>query len=151
MSLESGMYNIRCLANNNTVNRFHIEDRSLMPKRILPLKSDQDEGMRPWVILKCGDNTYKMKALGSPVGENDGLLFAFLIGEEQGREWKIEACPQMGENCFVIMRPDEPVGWCVPELEEDRVQIAVRPLISTRSFPPKYPPNEVFVITRVME
>ncbi|KAJ3812725.1 hypothetical protein F5876DRAFT_74602 [Lentinula aff. lateritia] len=82
--------------------------------------------------------------------------------------WIVEPVPQHGENSYMyviamtlssplrdlltplllsITTPDRTSGWVAPtEIDE---QIACRPLIVMPTFPPRYPPNEVFEITEV--
>lgn len=46
-----------------------------------------------------------MMAGGAPVGDYDNLLWAFLTEQEQSTagEWRIQAVPQMGQDCYMLV------------------------------------------------
>lgn len=56
--------------------------------------------MAQWIVQKVGDDKYKLKANGAPVGERNGLLFAHLI-EFEGDDWCITRVENHGENAYV--------------------------------------------------
>ena len=120
-------------------------------------------------------DTYTLRAVGAPVINIDGKLFAELMDPGLGKNvWEIHAQPQHGKNIFTYVSPrtgrpsmsenegtdgvnyrivssdDKSIGWVVPNEEPD-TQLEVRPLISTKSLPPQFPPNELFEIIPILE
>ncbi|KIP06703.1 hypothetical protein PHLGIDRAFT_118747 [Phlebiopsis gigantea 11061_1 CR5-6] len=138
--LPDGQYKIFNLGTGLLVGRRAAEDLSFRPKGIFTLDPDV------WTIENTGDGTFKLQAFGAPVGERDGLLWAFLLNSDQANagEWRIVSIPQMGKDCYLITKPDLETGWVADK--EPNEQIKVKPLIVLPSFPPKYPTSEVFVI-----
>ncbi|CAM5424690.1 MULTISPECIES: I66 family serine proteinase inhibitor [Streptomyces] len=83
---------------------------------------------------------------GAPAFVRDGRLFTDLTGDRDPERWVLTAQPQHGPDMFTIERSDRSgVGLVVPEDEGEPV--AVRPLLVMPSYPPHYPPNELFRIT----
>ncbi|KIP12660.1 hypothetical protein PHLGIDRAFT_60974 [Phlebiopsis gigantea 11061_1 CR5-6] len=142
-TIEDGLYTITSKVGNANIGRFPVEDLSLLPKRILKL--DADANARQWIIVRSGEGC-TLKAKGAPVGENDQKLWAHLIMEEKAHPWLITPVPQMGEGLYIIEKTDRSAGWSV--VDEENSQIQVKPLISTRSLPPMYPANQLFIIAR---
>jgi hypothetical protein len=80
----------------------------------------------------------------SPLGVIDERLFALLSDHEQAERWVITPVPQHGENAVIIQTYDGIAGMLLPH-QELRTQVAVRPLIAGLSYPPTYPPDEVWI------
>jgi hypothetical protein len=55
-----------------------------------------------------------------------------------------------GVNGRIVSAHEQNLGWVVPN-EELYTQLDVKPLISTKSLPPQFPPNELFEIVRLLE
>ncbi|KAM5542253.1 hypothetical protein V8D89_004126 [Ganoderma adspersum] len=153
MALESGRYYIFSKIDDAAapVGRNFIEDKSLLPKAVYKLP----KGVEPpvWDVERLPNGHYKLQSRGAAVGAVDRLLFAFLIEAETlvaTLEWSIQRDERDGDgNCYIVTRPDGE-GWVITDMDsEDVAQIAVRPLIVGPSFPPFYPPNEVFVFKKV--
>ncbi|RXW19943.1 hypothetical protein EST38_g5922 [Candolleomyces aberdarensis] len=111
-------------------------------------------GVRPplWKLTKERDGLYRLtQEPGAPV-EIDRLLFLSDRDEDKDRAtWKVEHVPQQGRNAYIITnaKSDGPSsGWVVTDYEL-YTQVAVRPLIVFPTYPPRYPPGEVFDIVRV--
>ncbi|KAF8826019.1 serine protease inhibitor [Lentinula edodes] len=144
MSLSAGLYIIR--NGDNIVGRRFAEDRSLLPKKIVLSPSGSNS---TWVFEKCGNgsNEYIIKSNGSPTAHIEDNVFAILMDVGEITNWIVEPVPQHSENSYIITTPDRTSGWVAPtEIDE---QIACKPLIVMRTFPPRYPPNEVFQIIKV--
>lgn len=119
--LPNGEYHIFSKATDFVVGRKLAEDKSLRPKGIYTLDPNVNptggrkvrphvitrafisNGLLQWTIEHVGEGKYKMKAGGATVGELEGLLWAFLLEEEQqnATEWRIQGVPQMGEDCYM--------------------------------------------------
>ncbi|KAK6353875.1 hypothetical protein TWF730_008298 [Orbilia blumenaviensis] len=126
MSLEHGLYSIKAKHNAYSVGRYIVEDRSLLPKRVLGLSEDAIGGRPPvWEIEKTDDDKYIMKALGSPVGILHGKLFAFLIDmdEQQPTHWVLKAHTQHGEDVYSIENASGE-GWTVTDEEDSQIEIS---------------------------
>ena len=93
--------------------------------------------MNPTVTLYAGH---------APLGVIDQRLFALLTDHEQAAQWVITPVPQHGENAVIIQSPDRSTGILLPD-QQLGTQVAVRPLIAGHSYPPIYPPNEVWTAT----
>ncbi|EKM51804.1 uncharacterized protein PHACADRAFT_212419 [Phanerochaete carnosa HHB-10118-sp] len=117
MSLWSGTYIITSKANG-----FRVGD---------PLQSR----CAPLLLMLPLDRLFLHAANDAAVGDRDGRVVAYLFEAEQANEWIIKPCPQMGENCYTIMKPGEPLGWIVTDTDEE-TQIVVRPLIVAPSSSP---------------
>ncbi|KAG9010629.1 hypothetical protein FRB95_008188 [Tulasnella sp. JGI-2019a] len=142
MSLESGTYIITNNAFKTLIGRNPFEDRSLLPKPVQSLPPGSDPPM--WEILKTGSD-YVMNIGGAPATEMDGLVSALLMDPENGSKWCITPQPQHGPNVYTIELADKSKGWVVPT-EEPETQVALQPLISTKSIPPQFPATQLFMI-----
>lgn len=100
-----------------------------------------------------GDRELPMSPLtlwlrGAPAFVRDGLLFTDLIGDQRPEQWVLTAQPQHGRDTFTIeLASRTGAGLVVPEDEGEPV--GVRPLIVMPTYPPRFPPNELFRITPV--
>ncbi|KAF6753586.1 proteinase inhibitor [Ephemerocybe angulata] len=150
-ALTTGQYLIVSLANKLPVGRALREDRSLNPKKIITLPRDEESPR--WVIEKdWQEGAYKISIRGGTAIELNGLLFAGLIPDLPNNTWKIESQPQHGKSTYTISLAGDGYGkgWVVPgNVDEEGTQLAVRPLIVQPSYPPRYPPFELFEITRL--
>ena len=117
MTLTRGLYYI--YSGTSHVYRHHIEDRSLRQKRIFVLPNDV-LSIQPvsillstksdhlvffffqWNIEPTGDGRYLLKALGAPVAEDEGLLWAFLLNEKKDYEWVITLRSDDSFTCVPI-------------------------------------------------
>ncbi|KAI0789335.1 hypothetical protein C8Q75DRAFT_806981 [Abortiporus biennis] len=152
MSLESGKYLISAMATEgkNKVGRYWIEDKSLLPKRIILLpETGGPDGWSPEWTIEKKDDGYIMKSLNNYTAGLNGELVAILIPDmAPPQNWKITAQPRHGENVYTIEASDSAEGWVIPEPEE-LTPVIVRPLIVGASYPPFFPPSELFKIERV--
>ncbi|KIP02347.1 hypothetical protein PHLGIDRAFT_16588 [Phlebiopsis gigantea 11061_1 CR5-6] len=148
--LDGGMYTIISKATKNRIGRFYLEDMSFKPKRIVDLGSQvMSPSSQPWEI-EVHDGGYKIKALGAPVGEIDGLLWAHLAKGSSANDWSITPCPHQGENVYIIHKQGSSMGWIASTKEQS--QVAVRPLTCTTSCPPwHFTDDELFVIVPAYE
>ncbi|KAF3929099.1 hypothetical protein ABW20_dc0107213 [Dactylellina cionopaga] len=86
MSIETGRYIIDPKDKKlGWVGRHFIEDRSLLPKKILTLP----EGVQPpqWILEKLPSGNYIFRANDATTGVKDGLLWALLIDMFPAEEW----------------------------------------------------------------
>ncbi|THH33048.1 hypothetical protein EUX98_g1124 [Antrodiella citrinella] len=149
-TLKPGSYMIESLLNGNAVHRFPTEDHSLLPKAIFLLsKGVQGHGF--WDVKRTNDGGYILAANRSPVATIDGKLFAILLDMPPPQVWDIKLSERDGPDCFIIAERYSPRGWVAnADADDDELnQISVRPLIIGPSYPPFYPPNEVFKFIRV--
>ncbi|KAK2461067.1 hypothetical protein APHAL10511_006914 [Amanita phalloides] len=121
MPLHPGYYFI--FSGPRQVGRHPIEDRSLRPKRVLALPP----GVRPlgpWLVQPAGPERYKLRALGAPTAEDNGLLWAYLMDEDQDFDWAINS---KGDDYYTVEKRGT-VGWVATSGEEGPwgTQIAVR-------------------------
>ncbi|KAG8845280.1 hypothetical protein FRB96_002569 [Tulasnella sp. 330] len=108
-----------------------------------------DNGTQPptWVVETNG-STNVLKVMGVPVtGSGGGILVA---GPNPGGNplWMFLNSIRDGQDCYAIVATDRITGWVVAG-DEPNAPIVVRPLITIPTWPPAYPPNEVFTFTRV--
>jgi hypothetical protein len=82
----------------------------------------------------------------APLGVIDERVFALLADHDQAAQWVITPVRQHGENAVIIQSHDRATGMLMPD-QEPGTQVAVRPLIAGHSYPPTYPPNEVWTVT----
>ncbi|KAF3916206.1 hypothetical protein AA313_de0208501 [Arthrobotrys entomopaga] len=127
MSLESGAYTIRNKINNNPVGRFIVEDKSLLPKRVLSLPQDKQTELPVWKIEKSDidSDSYRLKARGGVTTAIDNMLFAMLLDEEGPlgpSEWRLVPHPEHGPDVYNIVTPDNGYGWTVSG--EDMAQVS---------------------------
>ncbi|KAF9524449.1 hypothetical protein CPB83DRAFT_838895 [Crepidotus variabilis] len=85
----------------------------------------------------------KISARGSFTAAIDNKLFAILENAPPAENWIINKVPQAGENKYIISKGDGSAGW----VNGVSTQVSVTPLYVSPSFPPYYPPNEVWEIT----
>ncbi|KAF3078934.1 hypothetical protein TWF569_000343 [Orbilia oligospora] len=145
--LSSGLYSITTVE-DLTVGRNSREDKSLHPKPIYALPSSETGPNTIWQIDQVQDDEYILKCHGAPTAAHDGHLYAVLIDVPPPTPWKITKQAQGG---YTIVKADEDgFGWVV-SFDEDREgkPIAVRPLIVQPSYPPRFPPTELFKFRRV--
>ncbi|KAG8999308.1 hypothetical protein FRB94_006239 [Tulasnella sp. JGI-2019a] len=148
MTTLNGNFIIRHKATSYAIGRHLVEDKSLLPKRILSLP--QNIEVPKWDI-KHNNGHYTMKARGGTVAAINGSVSALLMEEPDARDkWDITAVPQHGDNTYIIELTvesnDDGQGWMLPE-NEPETQIVSHMLVSTKSIPPQYFPNALFEIT----
>jgi len=90
--------------------------------------------------------TVTLYAGNAPLGVIDERLFALLTDHDQAAQWVITPVPQHGEDAVIIQSHDRSTGMLLPD-QQPGTQVAVRPLIAGHSYPPTYPPNEVWTAT----
>ncbi|KAG9013673.1 hypothetical protein FRB94_001235 [Tulasnella sp. JGI-2019a] len=98
-----------------------------------------------WQVEQSGNGTYVVKIDGKWAANDDGKL---AVTSDLSVLWRITNDERNGPGAFVIGRTDGPEGWVMSE-EEPGNQVAVRILIVAPSWPPFYPPNEVWMLSRV--
>jgi len=143
--LPSGQYFI--LNDKLFAGRNFREDKSIMPKRVFcPTDHDEPE---LWQIRALPNGRYKLSARGAPTGARNGLLLAFLLDDQGPEEWVItkRKVDDSDRSLYTIETANRNAGWIALRDEADPPnQIAVRPLIVGPSFPPFFPPNELWNI-----
>ncbi|KAK6335167.1 hypothetical protein TWF718_010603 [Orbilia javanica] len=121
MSLEPGRYFIQAKSTHYVVGRYYVEDRSLLPKRILSL-SQTAGGLPPeWLVEKTGDGTYRMKAQDTYTGVIDQKLYAFLLPEPAPVDWVVKSHPEQGEDVYSI-ETENGECWTVEYQPESQVR-----------------------------
>ncbi|THG95043.1 hypothetical protein EW026_g6533 [Hermanssonia centrifuga] len=164
MSLPSGNYIITSKVPDGqslSIGRNLAEDKSLLPKKVISLPPGVEAPV--WAVQLLDNGKYILKIGGAATAEFEDKVFAVLLDVPIPTEWTITHVPQHGPNVYMlsislyrsrtvthisfcrIEKGDRSTGWVVPE-EEPYTQIAVRPLIATRSLPPQYLPSEQFHI-----
>ncbi|KDR79612.1 hypothetical protein GALMADRAFT_63312 [Galerina marginata CBS 339.88] len=139
--MDSGLYIITSKMEEFPVGRNAAEDLSLNPKKVIILPKGIEAPR--WILQKVSDDTFIMKAGGNYTANIDDKLFAVLMDEPRPTLWKVDPQFHLGENTYTVISGENPrLGWVV-------LDIAVRPLIVQPSFPPRFPPQELFVITRL--
>ncbi|KAK6529348.1 hypothetical protein TWF281_008525 [Arthrobotrys megalospora] len=145
MSLETGRYYIQGISQHNPVGRHHVEDRSLLPKRVLSLPPDMGGQSSAWIVEKTGNETYRMKARDTYTGVIDHKLYAFLLPDPQPTDWVIKAHPEHGQNVYSIETMSGE-GWtstAEDENAESLSQIEIRPVQDS--------PNQLFELVRLSD
>ncbi|KAK6525776.1 hypothetical protein TWF281_010820 [Arthrobotrys megalospora] len=155
--LQSGNYWISTVKDETgaqfNLSRSPAEDRSLLPKPVLVLPRSVTRA--PWKITRNSDGTYTMENNGAPVVEIDGKLSAQLQAQqpEVKARWKITSVHWHGQDQFIIESVDRTTGWSVRTTDAGSffsfVQPDIKPLVSTRSIPPRYQPSARFIIKRI--
>ncbi|KAI5983125.1 hypothetical protein EDD15DRAFT_2522355 [Pisolithus albus] len=112
---------------------------------ILPVNLiERVPGVQPprFIFRRVGDNVYTLTINGLQVIELEGKLFAVVEGEPQ--EWVV-TYRENHDAYTITKRLDSPeeIGWIAP-IAGNTEQIGVGPLIVGRSFPPYYPPQELY-------
>jgi hypothetical protein len=144
MSLGSGIYIISNKLDNAFVGRFPIEDRSLLPKKVVTLPAGFEAPQ--WDIEALSGNRYKLSTQRAPTSEIEGRLYAVLASELAPTEWTITKRDNHGPNIYTVEAPSGN-GWVVAN-EEPETQIEVKPLIINPSFPPQFQPNALFTFSK---
>ncbi|TFK19754.1 hypothetical protein FA15DRAFT_697326 [Coprinopsis marcescibilis] len=119
MTLPTGHYYIRSIAQtpHYRVGRFIVEDRSLLPKKIV----NGVVGQIPhaWLVEKR-DNEYVLRNAGARVGVLEGKLFAFLINEPD-QFWRL--LPFDKDSFRIVNAADETFGWVLNEGDQEQVEV----------------------------
>ncbi|KDR77726.1 hypothetical protein GALMADRAFT_65624, partial [Galerina marginata CBS 339.88] len=140
-AMDTGIYIITSKVDEFPVGRNAAEDLSRDPKKVVILPKGIEAPK--WILQKVSDDTFIMKAGSNYTADIGNMLFAVLTDVPRPTLWKIEPQFHLGKNTYTVISSDNPIlGWAVPD-------IAVRPLIVQPSFPPTFPPHELFVITRI--
>ncbi|KAF3161794.1 hypothetical protein TWF788_002371 [Orbilia oligospora] len=157
--LSSGLYTITTVE-DLTVGRNSREDRSLRPKPIYALPPSETGPNTIWQIEQVNGEEYILKCHGAPTAAHDDHLYAVLTDEPPPTLWKITKQHQGGYTIFqklisdlilsIIKADQDGFGWVV-SFDDGREEkpIAVRPLIVQPSYPPRFPPTELFKFKRV--
>ncbi|KAI6032351.1 hypothetical protein BKA83DRAFT_682620 [Pisolithus microcarpus] len=112
---------------------------------ILPVNLiEREPGVQPprFIFRQVGDNVYTLTINGLQVIELEGKLFAVVEGDLQ--EWVV-TYRENHDAYTIVKRLDSPeeIGWIAP-IDNNSRQIRVGPLIVGWSFPPFYPPQELY-------
>ncbi|KAJ2911657.1 hypothetical protein MD484_g8756, partial [Candolleomyces efflorescens] len=148
MSLENGTYIIRNQSTKTPIGALE-EGKPIPISKVVTLPG----GVRAplWKVTKERDGFYKFTQDGGAAIEINKLLFVdSKIEDPHLTTWKVEHVPQHGDDAYIVTNlkfGGPSLGWVVTE-PAPYAQVAVRPLISTPSFPPRFPPNEVFDFIR---
>ncbi|KAG8983414.1 hypothetical protein FRB94_007216 [Tulasnella sp. JGI-2019a] len=147
MSLPPGQYTICNKQYGLYVGRSQKEDKSLNPKPIVALPG----GDRPaWMAKQNNSNANILMVGDAPTATINNGVCAVLQSQPSATQWKITLAPQPDGNThtYIITRADNPsLGWVMPS-GEPGTQVAVRPLLAVPIYPPIYPPNQLWIITR---
>ncbi|KAF3314528.1 hypothetical protein TWF173_004611 [Orbilia oligospora] len=137
MSLESGIYTIKCKLNDNLVGRHLVEDRSGNPKPVYALGAGNEP--LQWVVEKCEEG-YILSNNGGRAASIDDKLFAILMEEEfdSAENWVIEAQPHQGENLYTVKTKSQSKAW------SQTTEIAVDYFTVRESLPVQYLPQNLF-------
>ncbi|KAJ3818097.1 serine protease inhibitor [Lentinula raphanica] len=134
MSIEPGKYIIRC--GDNNVSGYDGKVVLGGPPSI-------------WVFDRPGDSDDRREYIitnqdGDSVANIDGRLES----SSDTTKWIVERAEVQGDNSYIISSSvyGSPLGWVAPENTNE--QILCRVLITFPSYPPRYPPNEVFEIVK---
>ncbi|KAG8844230.1 hypothetical protein FRB96_003234 [Tulasnella sp. 330] len=138
-------------ATGSLVGRHLVEDRSLLPKRIMILDNSMEI---PRFIVENHGNTYTMKTRGGTVTCMGEKVVAALM-EEDGLQdkWVLTRSldPDDEPNAFIITLPDDRSrGWVVCDTSPGS-QVTIGPIVAGMSSPPEYPKSELFKFTPVDE
>ncbi|KAJ2911656.1 hypothetical protein MD484_g8758, partial [Candolleomyces efflorescens] len=149
MSLENGTYIITNKATRRPVGA--LEGSSDPLTRVVTLPGGVKAPF--WKLTKEGEDSYKLSQEQGAALEINNLLFLDLKTHyPHPATWKIERVSHEGDDAgYIITSSNEggvPLGWVVTN-PTPFSQVSVRHLIATPSFPPQYPPSEVFSIVRV--
>jgi hypothetical protein len=82
----------------------------------------------------------------TPLAVIDQRLFALLDHQDQAEQWVITPVPQHGDDAVIIETHDHAAGMVLPN-PQPGTQVTVQPLIAGRSYPPTFPPHEVWIAT----
>ncbi|KAJ2911343.1 hypothetical protein MD484_g9071, partial [Candolleomyces efflorescens] len=149
MSLESGTYKI---TNNATNGPVGAEGSSGTLTKVVSFPSDHEAKAPLWKLTKLSDGNYQLvQAQGAAVEIGNLLFVANRNVFPNHATWKIEHVSHLGDDAYIITSANaggRSLGWVVTK-PIPFSQVSVRPLIVVPSFPPQYPPNEVFTIVRV--
>ncbi|KIK02598.1 hypothetical protein K443DRAFT_96532 [Laccaria amethystina LaAM-08-1] len=141
MTIVAGQYLIRNKAAEAFVQRGLEGDKSLLPKKVISIP--------PGVRAKPSQDGdfYVLKANGAPAFSEDGLVFVSLLEDSNiNVKWRITAVPHVGHNVY-LPRTHMEVGYRVLATAKSYTQVAFRPLIVGPSFPPFYPPTQLWIIS----
>ncbi|GLB43055.1 putative peptidase family M48 [Lyophyllum shimeji] len=147
--LESGTYYIiRSAATKQPIGRRQHEDRSLLPKVIVNYPEDAKvtEDLA-WKVTELGPGRYKLENRRGAAIELDGHVYAAIAGHVFGR-WEITFHEQA--KGYTITDTSRGNGWVLVDEDKDN-QIACRPLIVGPSYPPYYPPQEIWKFEKFNE
>ncbi|KIK18218.1 hypothetical protein PISMIDRAFT_684407 [Pisolithus microcarpus 441] len=115
----------------------------VLPREVVPPRP-------PFTVepVNGGDNTYVIRVADRNTRGQENRVFAF--EDQPAEEWVIVYRELQG--AYTIERRGEPVGWTAPLPEETELrQVALNPLISTPSFPPRFLPRQLFRFERLPE
>lgn len=147
MPLESGTYYI--LNGNDYVRRFAAGSCPPSSEKIFcPLPGHNQP--ETWEVEALGENLYKLKANGAYTAALEGRLCAVPLPDSRPEPWMILEQPRH-EGSYTIQTANRDGGWIrVREYDEDDdTNIKVKPLIVGPSYPPYFPPFELWKFQRV--
>ncbi|EDR00113.1 uncharacterized protein LACBIDRAFT_295829 [Laccaria bicolor S238N-H82] len=148
MPISEGDHYIRNKGFGAYVQRALNEDTSLNPKSVIAVPPGVEANL--WYITKEGD-FYVLKDKGAPAFAKDNLVFVSVAEEYKvDVKWRLTEIPNEGRNVYLIESVNKHGGWVLPT-EEPYTQVAFRPLIVGPREPPFYPPNQLWVITPLVD
>ncbi|KAK6337293.1 hypothetical protein TWF730_002699 [Orbilia blumenaviensis] len=151
MSLEGGIYTIKCKLQDDFVGRHLVEDRSLNPKPVYALVDSTEPPQ--WLVEKSEEG-YLLCNRGGHATTIESKLFAVLGQDEALEKWAIEAQPHQGDNLYTIKKTDDSAGWIQTTevgTEPDSFVINVGPLTVRESLPVQYLPSSLFEFVPVID
>lgn len=91
-----------------------------------------------------------LHAGGAQLGVLDDRLVAFLVPPLRAQEWIITPVPQHGDNAVIVEKADRGAGLVLPD-QRPGTQVAVTSLVAGLSYPPHFPPSEVWLVAAFAE
>ncbi|KAF8882980.1 hypothetical protein BD779DRAFT_1472676 [Infundibulicybe gibba] len=139
--LESGEY----IINNVGVERYVAPSDASQPPTPIIVLPPGTMAYR-FVVERLHGNYYLIKAKGVLTGTIGDLVFA-IDDNPVEKEWVITLRENHGPNIYTIEKPN-PVGggWVIPR--EEKEIVACRPLSATKSLPPQYFPEGLWIFSR---
>ncbi|KAK6330381.1 hypothetical protein TWF696_003477 [Orbilia brochopaga] len=146
--LSNGTYAIKTKDTNQEIGRDPTPDRSALTRKIQTLSKTYADTPR-WELKGLSGDSYRLTIGGFWVGaDSNNRVVAYQKEEERqdAEDWIITAQPQHGNNVYTVEKSDHSLGWTLGEgaASEGGKLISVGLVISTRSIPPQYRPNQLF-------
>ncbi|EKM83284.1 hypothetical protein AGABI1DRAFT_82896 [Agaricus bisporus var. burnettii JB137-S8] len=157
--LSTGLYTVRTVPSLQIVGRNIVEEDSNNPKVIngQPLGVPINDNTT-FLFRRVGGDTFFISCGrdGGRVVEMEGKVVAVFsdVPEDPfeyfvNPRWIIQRQPQHGDDIYTIESENGYWGWVMPTENPQYTPVRVRQLAATATMPPRYPPNQLWVIERV--
>ncbi|KZP27121.1 hypothetical protein FIBSPDRAFT_853722 [Athelia psychrophila] len=124
MSFPNDYYVIKHLRSNKIVSRHVVEDRSLLPKRVLVLPDGvADIHNLQWLFESLGSGNYHLSNRGGTASVINDNIYGNILPSQGNDVWQFRPGP--GSNVYQIINSDG-VNWTVPNTD-DFSQVATSP------------------------